>query len=72
MKTHEAAAAKEAAEAANEAAKALPVGFISQDVKREREVKPLPAEPEKKPVMNPKGEEIPFGFIAEDVKKQHV
>ena len=60
VKRHE--AKKAAAEA-----KALPVGFISQDVKKERT--PPPAPKETKPVA--KKEAIPFGFIAEDVKKEH-
>ena len=60
VKRHE--AKKAAAEA-----KALPVGFISQDVKKERT--PPPAPKETKPVA--KKEAIPFGFIAEDVKREH-
>ena len=60
VKRHE--AKKAAAEA-----KKLPVGFISQDVKKERT--PPPAPKEKKPVV--KKEVIPVGFIAEDVKRQH-
>lgn len=61
MKTHEAKAAKEAAQK-------LPVGFISQDVKESHEATPPPPEPKKE---SPPKEEIPFGFIAEDVKKQN-
>lgn len=62
MKKHE-------AKATVEAAKKLPVGFISQDVSKRHEDSTPPATPEtaKKPVMK----EVPVGFIAEDVKKQH-
>lgn len=52
------------AKAASEAAKKLPVGFISQDVKKERALPP----PE--PTMKAANDTIPFGFIAEDVKKE--
>lgn len=56
--------------AAKEAARNLPVGFISQDVKRERKVTPT-TPPATHEVVKPVKDAIPIGFIAEDVKKRH-
>ena len=60
MKWHQAKDAKEAA-------KNLPVGFISHDVKKEHEATPSCMMLETKPVA----ENVTVGFVAMDVKKWH-
>ena len=55
----------------SKAAKKLPVGFISQDVKKAHcsppTTLPTPTK-EKKQVIK---EDVPMGFIAQDVMRQH-
>ena len=62
MKRHE-------AKATADAAKKLPVGFISQDVKKSHESSTPPPTPDT--TSKPVKEEVPVGFIAEDVMKRH-